>query len=117
MAMKKCVQNLLRHGGKLNFTKISMVITQLRNTWSHSPTNHINLEGQVRTFLQYGTKKRYFTVHAFTALMGCTWCVCSQENNLAPAVVVKIGGQEEDDVDDKDIDYFYFPGCCKCVNI
>ncbi|KAH3753948.1 hypothetical protein DPMN_188602 [Dreissena polymorpha] len=82
----------------------------------HAPPNHPNIQGQIRTFLQYESKKQFFTVHSCTALIGCTGCVCSQENNVAPAVVVKFGVQEVDDLQDTEIDYFYFAGCCKCVN-
>ncbi|KAH3753930.1 uncharacterized protein LOC127848608 [Dreissena polymorpha] len=101
---KRMAQNGVQHGCCIS------------NARFHFPTNHTNIKGQVRTFLQFGTKKQYFTVHACTALIGCTGCVCSQEKNFAPAVVLKIGVQKVDDIEDTEIDYFSFPGCCKCIN-
>ncbi|XP_052236729.1 uncharacterized protein LOC127848348 isoform X2 [Dreissena polymorpha] len=82
----------------------------------HAPTNRKNLKGDYRTFLQYGSRKQYFTVQSCTAWKDCTGCVCSSENTLVTAVVLKIGVKKVEYLNDTEIDHFNFAGCCKCVN-
>jgi len=49
-------------------------------------------------------------------VINCSGCTCFQEQNLYWAVVIKRGVTDPDDMDDTELDYFYFPGCCKCIN-
>ncbi|WAR08567.1 hypothetical protein MAR_018525 [Mya arenaria] len=50
------------------------------------------------------------------ALLNCGGCHCSQENGMYVGVAVKDGVVHPDDLDDIELDFFYFDGCCKCIN-
>ncbi|WAR08569.1 hypothetical protein MAR_018527 [Mya arenaria] len=81
-----------------------------------APTKRINVNGLERKLLQFATKKQYFAVHSCTALLNCGGCHCSQENGMYVGVAVKDGVVDPDDLDDIELDFFYFDGCCKCIN-
>ncbi|XP_052790250.1 uncharacterized protein LOC128224451 isoform X2 [Mya arenaria] len=51
-----------------------------------------------------------------SALRFCRGCQCSQENGMYIGVAVKDGVKKVDDLDDVELDFFYFDGCCKCIN-
>ncbi|XP_052080973.1 uncharacterized protein LOC127718915 [Mytilus californianus] len=50
--------------------------------------------------------------------VGCTGCTCMHQMDLVTAVVYKPGFNKNnaDSIDQMEIDLFYMPGCCKCVN-
>ncbi|XP_052790249.1 uncharacterized protein LOC128224451 isoform X1 [Mya arenaria] len=81
-----------------------------------APNKRSNVNGRERTILQFGTNKQYFAVHSCTALRFCRGCQCSQENGMYIGVAVKDGVKKVDDLDDVELDFFYFDGCCKCIN-
>jgi hypothetical protein len=52
----------------------------------------------------------------FSQASGCTGCRCMHEQALSSAVVIKqsIPPALADDIEDLEIELFYFNGCCKC---
>ncbi|KAL4216884.1 hypothetical protein ACF0H5_023345 [Mactra antiquata] len=81
-----------------------------------APTKMKDIFGTLKTFLQLDSVKQYFPEHVCQTTSGCTGCVCAQENSLYSAVVLKSGVTKAEELDDTEIDFFYFTGCCKCIN-
>lgn len=59
-----------------------------------------------------------FLFYHFSQASGCTGCRCMHEQALQSAVVIKqpIPPSLADEIDDLEIELFYFDGCCKCEN-
>ncbi|KAL4216883.1 hypothetical protein ACF0H5_023344 [Mactra antiquata] len=81
-----------------------------------APTKKKDIFGTLKTFLQLDSVKQYFPEHVCQTISACTGCVCAQENSLYSAVVLKSGVTKAEEIDDLEIDFFYFPACCKCIN-
>ncbi|KAK3594271.1 hypothetical protein CHS0354_008853 [Potamilus streckersoni] len=86
------------------------------NTYFSSPNAKMNVFGVNRTLVQYQGWKQYFQATNCSSVLGCTGCICIQDRSIQTAVVVKAGVTSPDDVDDFEISFFYFDGCCTCRN-
>ena len=63
------------------------------------------------------TRVLMFSTLCFSVISGCTACTCSQEVNIFVAVVLKDDDDDEpEELDDVELDFFEFDGCCKCLN-
>ncbi|XP_053385922.1 uncharacterized protein LOC123539107 [Mercenaria mercenaria] len=83
------------------------------------PSTKVNIFGVSRTLLQLSDARQYFAEHQCASVARCTGCTCYRENNLHTAVVLKSHISDIDDaeyVEDTETDFFYFDGCCKCIN-
>lgn len=83
-----------------------------------SPNTKTNIGGVAKTLLQFTSMRQYFKIQSCSQAVGCTGCTCNLEVDLNTAIVLKhgINLEDADDVDDTEIDFFYFQGCCKCLN-
>ncbi|XP_060599504.1 uncharacterized protein LOC132753100 [Ruditapes philippinarum] len=83
------------------------------------PKKKTNVFGVERVLLQLQGAMQYFAEHRCQKVSGCTGCTCYRENNLHTAVVLKthIGSVDDAEyIDDTETDFFFFDGCCKCIN-
>lgn len=83
-----------------------------------SPNTKANINGVARTLLHFTSMRQYFKIQSCSQAIGCTGCTCNLEDDLNTAIVLKHGMnlEDADDVDDTELDFFYFQGCCKCLN-
>lgn len=83
-----------------------------------SPTTKLDAFGLNRTLVQFTGARQYFPSHLCQSVAGCRGCTCSRENALHTAVVYKrtISVDDAEFIEDTEVDFFFFPGCCKCIN-
>ncbi|OWF36038.1 uncharacterized protein LOC110442190 [Mizuhopecten yessoensis] len=89
------------------------------NTFFISPVFKINLFGVSREFVSLQNARQFFQTGSCQFAIGCTGCTCMMSQEIDTAVVYKPGenGDTADDIDDTEIDTFYFEKCCKCINV
>lgn len=81
-----------------------------------SPGQWTDVFGKRRTLVQFVTSKQYFPNQTCQTVPSCSACICSRDNTLFSALVVKLDVKVPEQLSDTEIVYMYFPGCCKCVN-
>ncbi|XP_033729032.1 uncharacterized protein LOC117318133 isoform X2 [Pecten maximus] len=83
-----------------------------------SPSFRNNLLGVSREFVILEGAQQFFQTGSCQFAVGCTGCTCMISQEINTAVVYKAGetADTSDDIDDTEIDLFYFQKCCKCVN-
>ncbi|CAC5408341.1 unnamed protein product [Mytilus coruscus] len=88
------------------------------NVFFETPDLKPSVNGDNRNLLHLPGMRQVFKVENCSQAAGCTGCRCMHEQSLASAVVIKkpIPPSLADEIDDLEIELFYFSGCCKCVN-
>ncbi|XP_069108534.1 uncharacterized protein [Argopecten irradians] len=89
------------------------------STFFISPDFQDNLAGRSREFVKVEGAQQFFQSGSCEFLVGCTGCTCEMTQEIETAVVYKSGENADsaDDIDDVEIDTFFFEKCCRCVNI
>ncbi|KAL3853953.1 hypothetical protein ACJMK2_013247 [Sinanodonta woodiana] len=86
------------------------------NPYFTSPDTKMNISGVTKTIAHYVNMRQYFPVTNCSSRIGCTGCTCVQDRSVQTAVVFKAGVTTPDDIEDYEINFFYFDGCCTCRN-